>query len=421
MATGKITKRNVDALKPGQRDTFLWDIDRPGFGVKCTPTGRLVYILQYRMHGGRASKVKRYTIGPHGVWTPDSAGKEAERLLRLVGQGTDPAAEKKRARTVANELAFSAYADHFLERFVKREWKARSYTFAEAVIRLHLKPHFGSTPLPSITRADVLSLLDKIEQPAVRRNAFAVLSRLFSWALERESEKTLSENPLAVMKAPSAVESRDRVLEDDELRTLWLATSELPQPFGPFVRLLLITGQRRNEVAGLDWREVNRAKGEWLIPGARTKNGAENLLPLSTLAIAELDALAGSDQWPRRGLILTTTGKTPISGFSKAKKALDAAMLDIMRKDDPGAELDPWRFHDLRRSMATNMQKLGIGSDVIEACENRLAGKSKTGSAKVYQRHDFAPEKRDAMNRWGAFIAGLMADGDNVVPLAKAG
>ena len=113
MATAKITKRSVDALKSGLSDVFLWDTDRKGFGVKLTPAGKLVYILQYRM-GGRASPVRRYTIGSHGTWTPIKAGEEAERLLRLVAQGTDPGSEKKRSRVVASELAFDAYADRFL-------------------------------------------------------------------------------------------------------------------------------------------------------------------------------------------------------------------------------------------------------------------------------------------------------------------
>ena len=420
MATGKITKRSVDALRAGERDVFLWDTDRAGFGVKCTPGGKRVYILQYRMHGGRAAKVKRFTIGPHEAWTPDAAGKEADRLLRLVGQGVDPAMEKKRARIEANELAFDKYAGRFLEREAKGEWKDRSYGFAESMIRLHLTPHLGSAPLPSITRQDITRLLDNMpaDKPALRRNCFAVLRMILRWALGRGD---IQHNPLDGFRVPAAPQSRDRVLEEDELRTVWSATTGLPDPFGAFVRLLMVTGQRRNEVAGIEWKELSRDRREWLIPGARTKNGSENLLPLSDLAITELDALADGDTWPRRGLILTTTGKTPISGFSKAKRALDAAILKAIREDDPHAEFDAWRLHDLRRSMATHMQRLRISSDVIEACENRLAGRSKAGSARVYQRHDFGPEKREAMDRWGAFLTGLFADKNNVVPLAKAG
>lgn len=419
MAQGKITKRSVDAFKTGNggsnRDQFLWDSERKGFGVKLTPAGRLVYVLQYRM-GGRASKVQRYTIGPHGTWTPETAGKEAERLLILVAQGTDPAREKKKAQREAVELAFDSYADRFLDECVKVEWKPRSYVFAESVLRLHAKPALGSTPLPQL--ADEFSrLIRSLPAGSVRRNTFAVVHRLCAWAVEVQDIKI---NPLLGMKAPPAVESRDRVLEDWELIFLLRASHDLPAPFGAFVRLLLITGQRRNEVGGMDWRELNRDKMQWLIPSVRTKNGVENLLPLSGIAVAELDGLAGGDAWPKRGLVFTTNGKTPISGFSKAKRALDAAMLKLARVDDAEAEIAPWRLHDLRRTMATGMQELRISGDVIEACENRLAGQSKKGSAKIYQRHNYGPEKLEAMNEWGAYLAGLLAPKDNVVPLKKA-
>lgn len=416
MATGKITKRAVDALKPGPGDVFLWDSDRRGFGVKCTPAGKLVYVLQYRM-GGRGSPVRRYTIGAHGTWTPDSAGKEAERLLILVAQGVDPAIEKKRGQREAVELAFDVYADRFLKEYVKRVWKPRSYGFAESILRLHVKPALGRTPLPSLNKKDVIRLLDGLPAGAVRRNTFAVLHKLCAWAAERDD---IPHNPLADMKAPPSVDSRDRVLNESEMVTFYNASQSISAPFGAFVRLLLITGQRRNEVAGLDWRELDRGKAQWLVPSARTKNGTENLLPLSALALAELDNLANGVVWPRRGLLFTTNGKTPISGFSKAKRALDEAMLTTEQLDDPDAVIDPWRLHDLRRSMATHMQALGVPGEVIEACENRLAGRSKNGSAKNYQRHDYGPEKVVAMSQWGAFLSGLLAPKDNVIPLTKA-
>jgi integrase len=419
MPTGKITIANVKALAPGDRDIFLWDTERSGFGVKCTPTGKKVYILQYRMHGGRGAKIKRYTIGQHGTWTPDSAGKEAERLLRLVGQGVDPSAQKVRARIEADELAFAKYADRFLDQYVKPNWP-RSYGFPESALRLYAKPHFRDTPLPQIEAKAIARFYDGLPtgKPGLRRNVHVVLRRLMRWAKGRGD---IASDPFDGFESPAPVASRDRVLTDHEVRTLWMATGSVAAPFGCFIRLLLLTGQRRNEVAGLDWKELDRDAGQWLIPASRAKNGIENLLPLSPQAIAELDSLAAAIKWPRRGLVFTTTGKSPISGFSKAKRILDAAMLNIVREDDPHAELDQWRFHDLRRTMATDMQRLRISGDVIEACENRIAGRSKAGAARVYQRHSYEEEKREAMERWGAFVAALVAKSDNVVPLAKAG
>ncbi|MEZ5688764.1 MAG: integrase arm-type DNA-binding domain-containing protein [Caenibius sp.] len=419
MPTGKITKRSVDSMKPDSRDVFLWDTDCRGFGVKRTPAGKAVFLIQYRLHGGRGSKTKRYTIGPMGVWTPDSARDEAERLLRKVAQGIDPGNEKKRKRLEAKELAFDVYADRFLKLQGGKKWSDRTEDFMESIVRLHLKPAFSDLPLPSLTASDVTRFLDQIPKnsPSVRRNCFSVLQRLLRWARGRGD---ITINPLEGFEAPPVLEGRDRVLGDDELKLLFSASEKLPSPFGGFIRLLALTGQRRNEVAGMDWRELNRNKREWLVPSSRAKNGVENLLPLPDLVITELDALASSDNWPKRGLVFTTTGKTPVSGFSKCKRTLDAAMLKELQNDDEKAEIEPWRLHDLRRSMATHMQRLRISGDVIEACENRKAGRSKPGSARVYQRHDYGPEKREAMDKWGGFLTALLADDDNVVPLVKA-
>lgn len=419
MATGKITKRSVDDLKPGERDVFLWDTETAGFGLKLTPKGKRIYIVQYRLHGGRAAKVKRFTIGNHGTWTPDTARKEAERLLRLVAQGTDPLTERDRMRDEASTLAFSAYADRYLEEYVKPNWP-RSYGFPESLMRLHAKPHFKDRPLPQIDARDITRFYDALPKgkPGLRRNAHAVLRRMMKWARGRGD---IAHDPFDGFEAPAPVPSRDRVLEDDEVRVIWSATRKVPEPFGPFLRLLLLTGQRRNEVSGLSWRELNRASAEWLIPGERTKNGIENLLPLSPEVISELDVLAGGEKWPRRGLVFTTTGTTPISGYSKVKKALDKAALAILRKDDPHAELAAWRLHDMRRTMATGMQRLRVSSDVIEACENRIAGRSKAGAARIYQRHKYEDEKREAMAKWGGFVASITGNASNVVPLvAKA-
>lgn len=417
MATGKITKRAVDALKPSPRDVFLWDSERKGFGAKLTPKGRLVYILQYRM-GGRASPVRRYTIGPHGTWTPEGAGKEAERLLVMVAQGVDPASEEQKRRTVASELAFDVYADRFLEREVKPNWK-RSYGFVESTVRLHLKPAFGATPLPSIGKADLVRFFDGLpaEKPGLRRNCFAVLRRLFRWA---EGRGDIDRTPLNGFEAPAPVASRDRVLSEDELRLVLLASHDLAAPYGLFVRLLAVTGQRRNEVAALDWKELDRAKRQWLLPAARAKNAVEHLVPLSDLAVAELDQLAGGSEWPRRGLVFKATDKTSITGFSKAKRALDDLMLNRLAQDQLDAAIDPWRLHDLRRSMATHMQALGVPADVIEACENRVAGQSKQGAVRVYQRHAFEAEKRAAMDRWASLLSVVLAAKDNVIALPKA-
>jgi integrase len=198
------------------------------------------------------------------------------------------------------------------------------------------------------------------------------------------------------------------VLTNEELRLAWHAAEGLGYPFGPLVRLLLLTGQRREEVAGLRWQELNRGAAAWTLPRERAKNCKSHLVPLSQPAIGLLDGIARSAKWPRTGFVFTTTGATPVSGYSRAKRRLDEAMIDLLNEEDQDAEeevsaVPPWRLHDLRRTVATGLQRLGIRFEVTEAVLNHVSG-VRSGVAGVYQRHDWAEEKRDALEKWAAAV-----------------
>ena len=182
------------------------------------------------------------------------------------------------------------------------------------------------------------------------------------------------------------------------------------------IRLLMVTGQRREEVAGLDWKELDRSAAEWVIPAARSKNGKAHTVPLSQLALDQLDALAGDGEWPKKGLVFTTTGKTPASGHSRAKERIDRLMIELL----DGADLEPWRIHDLRRTTATGLQRLGVRFEVTEAVLNHVSG-SRSGVAGVYQRHSWKDEKRDALKAWAAHVERILSGTEetNVVQLAQ--
>jgi integrase len=235
------------------------------------------------------------------------------------------------------------------------------------------------------------------------------------------------------MEPPPVVASRDRVLSDEELALAFRAAQSMPYPFGPMFELLFTTGQRRDEVAGLNWSELDRETGLWTLPRERTKNGEASLVPLNALAIAALDRAAGggldaSPDWPRKGLVFTTTGRSPVSGYSSAKAKLDARMMQIAKDDAQGGSgepldaIKPWRVHDARRTLATGLQRLGVRFEVTEAVLNHVSG-SRSGIAGVYQRHGWGPEKRAALDAWGAHLAGLLipTDKTNVVPLHREG
>lgn len=402
MATGKITIKAVNALTAGPRDAFLWDVARKGFGVKITPAGRRVYILQYRI-GDRLSPTKRYTIGVHGAgWTPELAGREADRLLHLIGLGTDPAEEKRRKKYASSELTFDAIADRYETKGLVG-LRDRSKDFVKTILRVHLRPKLGKRPLPSISGSDIVALLDDLpsESAALRRNVYAVVRRLITWAKGRG---IIDRNPLDGFEPPPVAASRDRVLNDDELRIVWIASGDLGPIFSAFVRLLLLTGQRRDEVGGLEWQELDRARAEWLLPAARAKNSREHIVPLSKEAIALFDALAGGKTWPRSGFVLTTDGgKSRVRGFSGRKGKLDTQIAGLVEYE-AAPPFAPWRFHDLRRSAATGMQKLRMPGDWIEAVQNRR----KPGVAGTYQRYTFVDEKREALTAWGAHVSSIL-------------
>lgn len=444
MARAAITKRTVDAARPGGRDHFIWDDEVSGFGLKVTPAGGKVYVFQYRLaRPGEAERTpaRRYTVGKHGKLTPDQARKRAKALAALVEHGIDPReqeaaerASKDEAARMAQErarldgdLVFEKIAALWLEHYeIEKDRRPSSVKLAKLVVNNHLKPTLKGNPMPHIGRAELQPIIDAIpvKQRGMRRAVFAYASVLFGWAAKRGD---ISANPLASMAKPEAPKSRDRVLSDHELATLWKATDDLGKPFGPFFRLLILTGQRRSEVAAINWAELDRATATWTIPAGRAKNGVAHIVPLSPEAKVELDRLAkvGTtdehgreiEHWPKTGYVLTTTDRTPISGITKAKNALDAQA----KKDRDGKTLDAWRIHDLRRTVATGFQRLGIRFEVTEAVLNHVSG-AKGGIAGIYQRHDWKEEKRSALDAWARNVAAISkpANKGNVVRLESA-
>ena len=387
---------------------FLWDDKLSGFGLRVTPNGGMSYVYQYRM-GGREARVRRHTIGKHGSpWTPDSARDEAKRLALLVGQGIDPIDADKDRRRRAVDLAFKPYVETFAKGYLEPRWK--SSKASKAMLVRDAVPVLGHKPLPDIKRSDFTALWDRMAtRPAQARLMHATLRKLFRWAISRGD---IERSPLEGSEAPPAVATRDRVLCDDELGWTWAAASMLVPPFDGFIQLLILTGQRRQEVAGLQWEELSRSSALWALPAERAKNGETHLVPLSALAVAVLDSTAAGDKWPKRGLVFSTTGKTPISGFGKAKSRLDAKMAEIVAEAarEAGAG-DPqpipgWVLHDLRRTVATGLQRLGVRFEVTEAVLNHVSG-AKGGIAGVYQRHDWKDEKRAALEAWGAHVRRL--------------
>ena len=288
-------------------------------------------------------------------------------------------------------------AERFIERYAKV--KNKGWKQVEQRINYEILPRWKKRPIASITQRDVIELLDSIVDrgsPVLANRVLAIVRKMFNWCCERG---TLETSPCDRVKAPSPETKRDRVLTDAELGLIWRATDHLGYPFGPYFKLLILTGQRREEVAGLARLELDRDLTMWTLPAARAKNNVQHQVPIVPWArsiLADLPRIEQSD------FCFTTTGTSSISGYSKAKASLDAAITQLNR----GKPIAAWVVHDIRRTVATNMAKLGIAMPAIERLLNHVSG-SFGGVVGVYQLHDFADEKRQALEVWGRHVLAL--------------
>ncbi len=392
----RISKKTVDALprpEHGKREVH-WDENVKGFGVEVTSSGRRTYVLHYRM-GGRSAPSRRYTIGAHGSpWTAETARSRALDLLAMIRTGTDPLAHIRLVRDAGareeeadRTLAFGAYADRFIQRHVVAN-DLRSRKDIEQTFDRDLRPWFKDKRVDRITKQDVKAMLAHVgerSQPAANK-AYKWLSRLFTWGIDKD---VLETSPMAGVKKPFKEGKRQRFLRRPEIRALCSVLPQLIPQFCALYLLLLLTGQRLREVAGMHWSEIDLETGDWLIPGSRTKNKTPHLVPLSRQVRAVLEALAPPER--RTGLVLTTNGRSPISGFSKAKARMDGMI---------GASIvEGWVVHDLRRTFSTMCAELRIPLEHVEATLNHISG-SLGGVAGIYNVYRYRAEKLKALQRW---------------------
>lgn len=381
----------------------------PGLYFVLQPSGARSWAVRYR-HAGRPRKL---TLGTYPALDLVTARKRARDALQEVAMGRDPGTEKVYAKRKAREadvdqdLALGAL-DTFVARHVRPNTSVRSASGTEHLFNLHVRPHWRGKRLDALKRADILELVDRVVDrgsPVAANRVLAAVKRFLNWTVDRG---LIEVSPAGRVKAPTEEASRDRVLSDAELRLVWLAAEKSGPPFGQLVRLLLLTAQRRDEVGQMTWGEIDVRAALWTIPAGRAKNGKANDVPLSGPAVEILKGLpriAGETD-----LVFTTSGETPFSGFSKCKARLDVAMLARARKhaEDRGEDPDrvtiaPWRLHDLRRTAATGMARLGVAIHVIEAVLNHTSGQI-SGVAAVYNRHRYLDEKRAALEAWAGHV-----------------
>ena len=454
MSKRPLTALTIGNLRPDpNRRLEIPDGGCRGLLLLVHPSGKKTFVMRFRRADGRMAKL---TLGPFdpgpGVAAPAIGGpltlagarSLAAEVAHRRAQGIDPIGERKREKAAAREAAIASVATSYgtvAREFVEDYARKKQRRWRETARLLGLRPgdlqpianglveRWALRPVGEITGRDIVLVLKETRlrsppglqrrRPAERetegmsRAMLTALSRFFSWCV---GQQVIDRSPCVGLQRPSMPPSRERTLDDAEVRAFWAATDRLGPAFGPALRLLLLTGQRLREIGELQFSEISgldRQDAVLTLPPARTKNHRAHFVPLAPMARAELGAaprLAGCVY------VFSTNGRAPVSGWSKVKRRLDALMVDEL-----GHALEPWRLHDLRRTMATGLQRLGVRLEVTEKVLNHVSG-SHGGIVGVYQRHDFAAERRAALEAYERRLAAVIdgsEGGDTVVALNR--
>lgn len=424
-----LTDRSLQALRPppdSSRST-VWDALMPGMAVRISSKGKRSFYAVKRRAGHR--QPTWVLLGVYPVVTLAEARSKAREALSALLAGEDPATlaeAQRRAREEADgrrrASTFGAVAEDFIKRHAMMK---RSGGMTASYIRRELIPAWGAMPMAEITRRDVIALVEAIldrggDRPApgrrrssggpyAARHTLAIARKLFNWAVGRD---IISVSPCDRVKAAEldgAPIARDRILTDEEVRAVWNAAVQMAYPYGPLLKLLLLTGQRRDEIAGARWGEVDLERALLTIGPGRMKAKSGHVVPLSPTAVEILRALP---RFAAGDFVFSgQTGAKRFSGFSKAKARFDRAVGDI----------SPYTLHDLRRTVRTRLAELGISPFIGEL----VLAHTQKGVHAIYDLHRYTEEKRGALERWERQLLAIVAPeptAPNVVPMpASAG
>lgn len=377
-----------------------------GLRLSVTPTDQKSWVLRY-MRDGRYRKL---TLGKYSeALGLAEAQRIANRQLREVADGADPAMDKAEARRKAaagidaSQLfpaAWQAWKDAPKPKSRNQKgWRKSTGDRVDRLYESRFEPGWGKRRLTEITKADVTALLNPIarKHPHSAARMLSVLSTFFNWCV---SQGRLERSPCdGIDKAKG--NKRRRKLTDSEFKWLWRACDREPYPMGYLVKLLILTLARRTEGSAMRAREIHKGNRRvWIIPEERAKNNREHEVFLTDAMLALLETIPRVKN--KVGFIFCTNGEAPFTGYSKAKKRLDAFMLEIAREDDPDITSIPnWTLHDLRRSGATRMQKLGFTTETVDGCLNHA-------DDDAYKQHDFEDEKARAFDAWSREVLRLV-------------
>jgi integrase len=434
-----LTAPAVAKLKHGPTRRIIKDGGAQSLYLVVQPSGHKSWLMRFRRPGGKPGKL---VLGPVDLSGREFDGKPvigqsltlaaarwlAGEVLHQKAKGEDPIADhkarKQQRRTEIKESEANTYGTlvcRYVAEYLKANRKARKWRYfakqlglaypkdgGEPTMTRHgLAQRWRTRDVRTIDDGEILSVVNEARRkgtPGIvarkqglsegrARDLHTALSSFFGWLAHPRSGRILKTNPCAGLAPEADAEPRDRVLRPEEIAKFWHACDKVSVPFGAVFRLLLLTGQRLNEVAGMRWDELNGAM--WELPGSRTKNKKPHKVPLSPLAMKIINSVPRLEGCP---FVFSTTGSTPISGWSKVKRDLDKAM----------GHPREWVLHDLRHTAATHMDEMRIQPVVIELILNHISG-VRRGIAGRYNKGERMEERREALNRWSTHISELVS------------
>jgi integrase len=410
MTHGKLSEETVKRLPlpdTGNRITYfagaaIQGAKAPrGFGVRVTAAGARAFVLNYRLRG----REHRFTIGAWPDWSVLKAVREARNLRQRVDRGENPIDDRTPSPATAT---VASILDEFVTRYVrnaKQPLRERTADEYESAFNRLVKPRIGKLGIYEARRSHIIRMLDEIEDangPVAADRTLAYVRKAFNWYATRDDQFNVP-----VVRGMARVKpkerARTRVLSDEEIRAIWPELAKAGT-FGAFTKTLLLTAQRRDEVAHMSRKEIG-SDGIWTIPAERYKSKRPNFVPLSKAALAVIAAQPKHDDCD---YVFPSRSKTPYSGFSKSKAKLDKAVFSVMKKQaKKGVKVESipnWTLHDMRRTAKTLMGRAGVRPDISE----RVLGHVITGVEGTYDRHSYADEKRDALEKLAAMIQRIL-------------
>lgn len=403
----RLTDDRVRRLKADDFDgECIWDDRVPGFGIRRRESGKQYFFVQYRLGVSR-----KFTLGITTALSAVAAREAAEEIVAKVRLGIDPQAERLNMLEQA-AVTFKSVATKYLAH-AKAKQRPRTYNDVERHLTMHAAS-IEKASISSIDQARIAALLRDINEhrgASAADHVRANLSAMFAWAMK---QGFVDKNPCINTAKFSPGVSRDRVLSDDELIEVWNACGD--DDFGRAVKLLMLTGARRDEIGHAARNEFDFEKALWTLPAARSKNHRPHIVHLSELALQIVQAIKEREESP----FLLGSGEGGFQGWSRAKASLDARIIRTRKEANSNETLAQWWLHDLRRTFATRASDLGVLPHVVEACLNHVTG-TKAGVAGVYNRSSYAAEKRAAFNLWSAHIESLISGAaSKVLPFRRS-